>query len=77
MKNKKSAEVDGLSQDKLVLGSKALAGPLLEIINKSIQDSCFPTEWKEALVTPVLKKGDPLKMTKKQLCITTMTNLNV
>ena len=55
---KKSAGIDGLSQDKLVLGSKVLINPLLQIVNQSIRDGKFPSEWKEALVTPVLKKGD-------------------
>ena len=32
MKKKKSAGTDGLSQDKLVLGSKSLVYPLLQII---------------------------------------------
>ena len=58
MKKKQSAGTDGLSQDKLVLGSKSLVYPLLQIINQSIREGAFPSQWKEALVTPVLKKGD-------------------
>ena len=27
---------------------------------QSIREGQFPTQWKEALVTPVLKKGDPI-----------------
>ena len=53
MKKKQSAGVDGLSQDKLVLGSKALVYPLVQIINQSIREGAFPSQWKEALVTPV------------------------
>ena len=59
LKKKKSAGVDGLSQDMLTLGAYLLATPLSTIINKSITDGVFPNEWKEALITPVLKKGDP------------------
>ena len=59
MKKKHSAGVDGLSLDKLVLGAKSLVYPLLQIVNQSIREGCFPSQWKEALVTPVLKKGDP------------------
>ena len=59
MKKKHSAGTDGLSQDKLVMGAKALVYPLLQIINQSIREGMFPSQWKEALVTPVLKKGDP------------------
>ena len=59
MKKKHSAGVDGLSQDKLVLGARSLVCPLLQIVNQSIREGNFPSQWKEALVTPVLKKGDP------------------
>ena len=37
--------------------SKILADPLLEIINGSIEAGYFPAERKQALVTPMLKKG--------------------
>jgi len=30
-------------------------------INSSISRGEFPSMWKEALVTPILKKGDPTK----------------
>ena len=56
MKKKQSAGVDGLSQDKLVLGAKILVNSLLQIVNQSIREGQFPTQWKEALVTPVLKR---------------------
>ena len=62
MKKKKSAGTDGLSQENLINGGSILASPLTLIINKSIEDGQFPTEWKEALVTPVLKKGDPKQL---------------
>ena len=29
------------------------------IINKSISEGIFPAGWKEAVVTPILKKGNP------------------
>ena len=57
IKKKKSAGTDGLSQDKLVLGTKSLVYPLLQIINQYIREGAFPSQWKEALVTPVFKKG--------------------
>ena len=31
---------------------------LTRLINSSIQSGIFPTEWKMAVVTPLLKKGD-------------------
>ena len=58
MHRKKTACSDGLTQELLKLGSSALAAPLTAIINKSILTSTFPENWKEAYVTPVLKKGD-------------------
>ena len=41
------------------MGSDVLVNPLTSIINCSIVKGQFPTKWKEATVTPVLKKGDP------------------
>ncbi len=38
-----------------------LVVPLTRIINSSISIGEFPSMWKEALVTPILKKGDPTK----------------
>ena len=43
MKKKQSAGIDGLSQDKLVLGSKSLIYPLLQIINQSVREGAFPS----------------------------------
>ena len=50
--------MDGLGQDKLVLATEILKIPLTRIINSSIENGEFPAEWKEALITPILKKGD-------------------
>ena len=57
LNKKKSSGLDGLSQENLILGSKNLVGPLTTIINQSILEGEFPQSWKEAAVTPVLKKG--------------------
>ena len=56
IKKKKSARIDGLGQDQLILGSKTLTAPLNIIINESIKTGIFPEDWKEAKVTPILKK---------------------
>ena len=58
MKNKKSAGVDALNQQQLILSSSELVCPLSTIINESIMSGVFPAAWKEAQITPVLKKGD-------------------
>ena len=39
-------------------GSEVLAIPLTRLINTSIQSGIFPEEWKLAVVTFLLKKGD-------------------
>ena len=54
LKKKKSAGIDGISQEQLVLGAKVLVVPLTRIINSSISSGEFPSMWKEALVTRVL-----------------------
>ena len=38
MKKKQSAGIDGLGQVKLVLGSKIIVEPLLQIVNQSIRE---------------------------------------
>ena len=42
----------------LAAGANTLSKPLTKIFNKSIIEGVFPKAWKEAIVTPVLKKGD-------------------
>ena len=59
LNKKKSSGIDGLSQENLILGKRNLLAPLTAIINKSIEEGEFPLAWKEAVVTPVLKKGNP------------------
>ncbi len=56
LQKKKSAGIDGISQEQLVLGAKVLVVPLTRIINSSISSGEFPSMWKGALVTPILKK---------------------
>ena len=58
LNKKKSSGIDGLSQENLILGKRNLLAPLTTIINKSIEEGKFPSAWKEAVVTPVLKKGN-------------------
>ena len=58
MKRKKSAGLDGVTQDCLLIGMDVLAVPLTHIINTSIAQAKVPDCWKEAIVIPILKKGD-------------------
>ena len=62
MRNKKSAGHDNISQECLLMGKKVLAVPLTRIINTSIRTGTVPDSWKEGVVTPILKKGDPEEM---------------
>ena len=61
LKKKKSAGVNGFSEENLVLWAKVLVVPLTWIINNSITNGEFPEMWQEALVTPILKKEEPSK----------------
>ena len=58
MKNKYSSGCDGISQSQLLAGAPSLSEPLRKIFNLSIESGEFPKQWKKAIVTPVLKKGD-------------------
>ena len=58
MRMKKSAGSDEISQECLLLGKSQLARPLTHIINQSISTGMVPDSWKEAVVIPILKKGD-------------------
>ena len=58
MKKKKSSGTDGITQECLLLGVNVLAIPLTHIINTSIMAGEVPEPWKEAIVVPILKKGD-------------------
>jgi hypothetical protein len=58
LKKKKSSGCDGLTQFQLAAGAPNLTKPLVKIFNKSITEGEFPKSWKEAVVTPILKKGD-------------------
>ena len=50
LKKKRSAGIDGLGQDQLILGSKTLTAPLSTIINDSVTSGIFPEDLKEAVV---------------------------
>ena len=62
MAKKKSKGKDGIPQDCLLLGQDVIAAPLTDVINSSITSGAFPTQWKDAIVVPILKKGDSKEM---------------
>ena len=57
LKNKASCGKDGITSKILKDASAVLLLPLTQIINSSIRNGVFPSEWKEAQITPILKKG--------------------
>ena len=59
---KKSKGKDGIPQDCLLLGQDVIAAPLTDVINSSITSGAFPTQWKDAIVVLILKKGDSKEM---------------
>ena len=56
-KAKASTGFDGFSMKLLKSCKDVLATPLVFLINQSIEEGTFPTRWKSAVVTPLLKKG--------------------
>ena len=58
LKNTNSVGSDGIPSRVLKECASSLAPGLLLIIQQSFQDGFFPSQWKEANVTPIFKKGD-------------------
>ena len=58
LKPKKSFGLDGISSEVLKLGAEVLVVPLTYIVNSSILQGKYPTQWKEAKIIPLHKKGD-------------------
>ena len=69
----KSTGPDNIPAKFLKDGAKEIAGPLTHIINLSISTESIPNELKEAMVTPLFKKGDKLEVSNYRpvsiLCI--------
>jgi hypothetical protein len=62
LKNLKATGVDGIPTSILKEGVEVLALPITWIINQSIETGTFPKKWKESIVVPILKKGNPRTM---------------
>ena len=50
--------VDGISNKVLKLSASVIGPSLATLFNNSIRNGRFPSLWKSAIITPVLKKGD-------------------
>jgi len=64
LKNKKAPGKDGICNEMIKRLCPDAKKKLLELFNQSWRTGVFPTAWKEAIITPILKKGkDPRKKT--------------
>ena len=61
MKDNKSSEVDGIPPKLLKKLVGQISIPLAKMFNLSLQEGIVPSEWKEANITPLLKKGSTNK----------------
>ena len=57
MKDNKSPGVDGISPKLLKEIVEQISIPLAIFFNLSLEDGIAPSEWKEANITPLFKKG--------------------
>ena len=58
LKEKKATGIDQLPSNLLKDAAPVIAKPLSHIINTSLTTSIFPTEWKQARITPLFKSGN-------------------
>ena len=58
-KPKRSTGIDGISMQVLKMSANIIAIPLARLFNISINKGEFPSRWKTAVVSPILKKGSP------------------
>ena len=65
----KATRPDRISAKLLRMVAPAISNSLTTLFNASLSQECFPTEWKEANVTPVPKSGDVLMITNLMITI--------
>ena len=58
LKNKRSTDPDGISNEILKCCSPVIDEYVCKIVNKCIRAECFPRQLKIAKVVPMFKKGD-------------------
>ena len=57
MKDNKSHGVDGILLRLLKESVEQISTPLVKVFNFSLEEGIVPSEWKEANITPLFKKG--------------------
>ena len=57
--NNKATEIDNISSKIVKLSAPVITKHLTEICNHSIRNSCFPSIWEKARVTPLHSTDDP------------------
>ena len=57
MKDNKSPGVDGIPPKLLKEIIEQISTPLAKVFNSSLEEGIVPSEWKEANITPLFKKG--------------------
>ena len=57
MKDNKSPGVDGIPPKLLKEIVEQISTPLAKLFNLSLEEGIVPSEWKEANITPLFKKG--------------------
>jgi len=62
LKPGKAPGLDGLPPKLLTLCASGISVSLCELYNRSFQEGVVPSEWKEAVVTPVHKSEQPRKL---------------
>ena len=58
LKNTKTCGTDNIDAYVIKLAAVELTPVITHIVNLSLRDGCFPTQWKVAKVVPLLKKDD-------------------
>ena len=75
MNVKKAVGVDKLSVKLLKAGKSSLVTPITSLVNTTLATSIFPDRLKEAQVTPLYKKCDPL-LKKNYRPVSVLTNVS-
>ena len=57
LNDRKATGLDAISAKLLKMVAPAISSSLITLFNASLSQGCFPTEWKEANITPVPKSG--------------------